>query len=142
MTSFEYALRRATKDDYEYCYRLTKFNMYWLFCRHWGGWKPSIFKKAFNAKNVNMVIIEGKRAGYLCLKTDSEFIYIENIQLSPYWQGKGLGTSLLNHLINKYPEKRFCLTTFDDNPAKRLYERMGFAIIERSGMTIKMERPA
>lgn len=137
-----YELRPASVDDYQYCYRLTKRNMHALFCRHWGGWVPSEFKKGFVAKNITMIVIAGRRAGYLSVKTSSEFIYIDNMQLSPRLQRRGLGTKILTHQLTKHSGKRILLTTFDDNPAKKLYERLGFTVTEREGQTVKMEKPA
>lgn len=87
-----------------------------------------------------MVIIAGKRAGYLSVIKEPTSIYIDNIQLSPARQGQGIGTKLLNRLLATYSKVSIRLTTFEDNPAKRLYERMGFVVVERNGMTVKMEK--
>ena len=138
----DYELRPATFDDYTYCYRLTKRNMYDLFCKHWGGWVPAKFRKGFVVGNISLVIIAGKRAGYLNITREPTFIYIDNIQLSPAWQNQGIGTSLLNRLLDAHSRFSIRLTTFENNPAKRLYERMGFVVLERNGMIIKMEKMA
>jgi len=135
-----YDVRPATSDDYAYCYRLTKRNMYELFCKHWGGWVPTEFRKGFIVEDVSIVIIAGKRAGFLSTKKKHTSVYIDNIQLSPVRQGQGIGTKLLNNLIATYSKVGIFLTTFDDNPAKRLYERLGFVVVERNGMTVKMEK--
>ncbi|WP_231383662.1 GNAT family N-acetyltransferase [Methylobacter luteus] len=111
-----------------------------LFCKHWGGWVPAEFRKGFAVENISMVIIAGKRAGYLSVIKEPLSIYIDNIQLSPAWQGQGIGASLLNRLLDTHSRVSIRLTTFEDNPAKRLYERMGFVVLERNGMTVKMEK--
>lgn len=135
-----FELRPATPDDYTYCYRLTKRNMYDLFCKHWGGWIPTEFRKGFVVENISMVIIADKRAGYLSVMKEPTSIYIDNIQLSPPWQCQGIGTIILNRLLAKHSRVNIRLATFEDNSAKRLYERMGFVVVERNGMTIKMEK--
>jgi ribosomal protein S18 acetylase RimI-like enzyme len=114
--------------------------MYELFCKHWGGWVPTEFRKGFIVEDVSIVIIAGKRAGFLSTKKKHTSVYIDNIQLSPVRQGQGIGTKLLNNLIATYSKVGIFLTTFDDNPAKRLYERLGFVVVERNGMTVKMEK--
>ena len=116
--------------------------MYDLFSRHWGGWVPAKFRKGFVIENVAIVIIAGKRAGYLSLRIEPTSLFIDNIQLSPTWQGRGIGTRLLKRLMADHSRVSIRLTTFEDNPAKRLYERLGFFITDRKGMTITMERPA
>jgi ribosomal protein S18 acetylase RimI-like enzyme len=138
----DYELRPATSDDYAYCYRLTKRNMYDFFCKHWGGWFPTEFRKGFVVENTSMVIIAGKRAGYLSVRKEPTSIYIDNIQLSPIRQIQGIGTELLNCLLTTHSSVSIHLTTFEDNPAKRLYERIGFVVVEKNGMTIKMEKAA
>jgi ribosomal protein S18 acetylase RimI-like enzyme len=56
------------------------------------------------------------------------------IAVLPEHRGKGVGTQLLTHLLavakNFYPS--VSLSTRPTNPALRLYERMGFKIIEGS----------
>ncbi len=98
----EYTTRPATQADYTYCYRLTKRNMLALFTRHWGGWKPSCFRKDFRAR--------------------------------------GMGTQLLEQIIAASRGKRIALTTFVDNPALRLYQRLGFRITQQKGETVRMAR--
>lgn len=114
--------------------------MYDLFCKHWGGWIPTEFRKGFVVENISMVIIADKRAGYLSVMKEPTSIYIDNIQLSPPWQCQGIGTIILNRLLAKHSRVNIRLATFEDNPAKRLYEQMGFVVVERNGMTIKMEK--
>ncbi|MGJ1205434.1 GNAT family N-acetyltransferase [Sphingobacterium lactis] len=59
--------------------------------------------------------------------------YIDCIGVSPDQQGKGIGSKILQHLIDEYVEKRGAtlgLLVDDDNPnAKRLYERLGFKVV-------------
>ena len=137
----DYQLRPAVSGDYAYCYRLTKRNMSALFGRHWGGWAPGAFRKAFRVENTRVVMMGGRRAGYLSVRPEAGAAYLENIQLSARWRGKGIGTQLLTRLIAEHPTVSLRLTTFADNPARRLYQRLGFVVVERHGMTLHMERP-
>ncbi|WP_198022094.1 GNAT family N-acetyltransferase [Algiphilus aromaticivorans] len=114
--------------------------MFALFCRHWGGWVPAEFRKSFNPDNVSMVIMNGRRVGYMSVRRDDQGIYVENIQLSPSLHGKGVGTELLGRLLSLHEEELVRLTTFRDNPARRLYERLGFVVTERDGETLRMAR--
>ena len=136
----DYELRPATFEDYPYCYRLTKRNMYELFYRHWGGWVPAEFRRGFVIRNISIVIIAGKRAGYLNVIKEPQPVYVANFQLSPAWQNRGIGTKLLNRLLATHSRDSIQLTTFEDNPAKRLYERIGFVVVEKNGMTVRMEK--
>ncbi len=98
------------------------------------------FRNGFELNNITMVIIAGRRAGYISVKRTPDSIYIDNIQISPAWQRHGIGSDILNRILDNSDKKSVKLATFDDNPAKRLYERMGFAVVERKGMTLMMEK--
>jgi ribosomal protein S18 acetylase RimI-like enzyme len=136
----DYTLRLAIEEDYQYCCRLTKKNMHDLYRRHWGGWVAAEFRNGFVLNNITMIIMAGRMAGYISVKQTPDSIYIDNIQISPAWQRHGIGSAILNRILNGSDMKSVKLTTFDDNPAKRLYERMGFSVFEREGMTIRMEK--
>lgn len=60
-------------------------------------------------------------------------IYIDSFGVNPVYQGKGLGTKLLQFLIQEYVEKQgltLGLLVDNDNPnAKRLYEKIGFRVV-------------
>jgi len=133
-------MRPATGEDYWYCYRVMKKNMLELFARHWGGWNPAKFREGFDLGAISIVMVAGSRAGYLSVKPRQDGLYIDNIQLSPRFQGRGLGTNILTRLIADNPSAHIYLTTFSDNPAKRLYERLGFTIADRDGATLTMLR--
>ncbi len=135
-----YETRQAAEGDYRYCYTVTKRNMAVFFTRHWGGWAPAAFRRGFNAGNVTMILVAGRRAGYISLRQEENSLYIDNFQLSAPLCGRGIGTRILTGLIKRRPGQTIRLTTFDDNPAKRFYERLGFVVTERNGMTVRMAR--
>jgi ribosomal protein S18 acetylase RimI-like enzyme len=87
-----------------------------------------------------MVVVNGKRFGYLSVRNNNDNVYIENIQISPSLQGCGIGTDILRGLINKHKNYSIRLVTFSDNPARHLYKRLGFIITDRDGETIEMTR--
>ena len=57
-------------------------------------------------------------------------------------RGKGVGTRLLSELFEsiagKY--KAISLSVSDDNPAKRLYQRLGFEIFSQEGTSLTMKK--
>ena len=66
-------------------------------------------------------------------ETQKGEFYIDCIGVHPDWQGKGLGTKLLQFLIDEYvckKQKTLGLLVDNDNPnAKRLYLNLGFEVI-------------
>jgi GNAT superfamily N-acetyltransferase len=59
------------------------------------------------------------------------------------YRGKGLGTNLINHIVDKYAEmglKQLSLNVNQLNPAKRLYERCGFIPFSEQENSVIMTR--
>ncbi len=59
------------------------------------------------------------------------------------YRGKGLGTNLINHIVDKYAEmglKQLSLNVNQLNPAKRLYERCGFTPFSEQEDSVIMTR--
>ena len=65
-----------------------------------------------------------------------------SIAVMPEHRGRGVGTSLLLHLLSavkgRYPA--ISLSVSADNPALRLYQRLGFAVVKTSGTSLTMRK--
>jgi ribosomal protein S18 acetylase RimI-like enzyme len=65
------------------------------------------------------------------------------VAVNPMCRGRGVGTRLLEELIKRALESRLSalsLSVEEDNPAVRLYERMGFVRVSREGNAWTMRR--
>jgi ribosomal protein S18 acetylase RimI-like enzyme len=64
----------------------------------------------------------------------ADAVHLIDIALIPEIRGKGLGTQLLNWLIGfaRSGDRLLTLEVAFDNPAQRLYERLGF-VVTRQG---------
>lgn len=57
-----------------------------------------------------------------------------SIVVKPPFQGRGIGTTLLDHLLSSTAcPSRVSLSVSDYNPARRLYERFGFHVVGKAG---------
>jgi ribosomal protein S18 acetylase RimI-like enzyme len=77
-------------------------------------------------------------------ETQAGEYYIDTLGVFPEYQGKGVGTILLNFLKNEYAEKRsemLGLLVDENNPlAKKLYLKLGFKLVDKKTlMGKKME---
>ena len=65
-----------------------------------------------------------------------------SIALLPEYRGQGIGTDLLKHLLEEvrrvYPA--LSLSVSPDNPAVRLYNRLGFEVINRQATSLTMKK--
>jgi ribosomal protein S18 acetylase RimI-like enzyme len=65
-----------------------------------------------------------------------------SIALSAPYRGKGIGTQLLGHLFEAAGDryKAVSLSVSADNPALRLYERLGFEPVGKAGTSLTMKK--
>lgn len=114
--------------------------MYDLFCRHWGGWIASAFRKDFDVDSTTVIIHKSSKVGYFSLKKNKKGLYLDNLQLSKSFQGKGLGTRILQTILDNNKLWHIDLTTFSDNPAINLYKKFGFVIVDIEESTVHMTK--
>ncbi|MFK9714769.1 GNAT family N-acetyltransferase, partial [Escherichia coli] len=65
--------------------------------------------------------------GWLWLDDRAEGLHILDISLLPAWRGRGLGTRCLTALAAANEGRALSIQVEIHNPARRLYERLGFA---------------
>lgn len=63
-----------------------------------------------------------------------------SIAILPRYRNQGLGTGLLNRMIDEAGKQYagLSLSVGSANPAKRLYERLGFEVIDQEGTSVTM----
>ena len=123
-----YTEHAATEADYRYCYQLCKASMMQLFTKHWGGWKPSSFRESFDPTKTTVIRISNRRVGWYSTRDESDHLYLKDIYISPRYRGQGIGTKVIRGIIDSSRHPIVRLTTFIDNPALSLYQRLGFTI--------------
>lgn len=143
----KYTLRAAQESDFDFIFNLLKDNMLESFNRNWGFWNEKSFEKTHRKDNIR--IIESKTSdstksiGYIDFKFKPDCGYVNDIQISEPFKGKGIGTYImklveqetLNHGLN-----RICLKVFKDNRAVELYKRLGYKPIFEDDTSMIMER--
>jgi MOSC domain-containing protein YiiM len=93
---------------------------------------------AFDSASV--LLQAGKPVGLLkVVRTGAQWELVQ-VQLVPELQGRGLGTVLLQSLVAEARSHGagLRLSVLKSNPAKRLYERLGFAVIEEKECSYEM----
>lgn len=89
--------------------------------------------KGLNINLDNATIIEINKCAIGLLKVHRQANNIEliQIQVAPSYQGKGIGTRILNDLIKEAieSEKTITLSVLKTNQAKSLYLSVGFKIV-------------
>ncbi|HYF65320.1 MAG TPA: GNAT family N-acetyltransferase [Herpetosiphonaceae bacterium] len=96
-------------------------------------------------RDAMFAIIEhgGEAAGRLYLARWAGEYRIVDIALLPQFRGKGLGSIILNAIINEAAAHGLPVSIHVErfNPALRLYERLGFKFVSEYGVYYLMRRP-
>ena len=92
----------------------------------------------------DLVLLDGAPAGRLYVDRWPREIRIVDIALLPEHRGAGLGTRLLERVFAEGDAAGKPVSVHVEvfNPARRLYERLGFAQVADRGVYLLMERPA
>jgi ribosomal protein S18 acetylase RimI-like enzyme len=90
-----------------------------------------------------VIEVDGRPAGRLYLDRREGTIHVIDIALLPPFRGRGVGTRLLYDLMVEADGSGRALEIHVErlNPARRLYERLGFRDVEEGPVYILMERP-
>jgi ribosomal protein S18 acetylase RimI-like enzyme len=91
-----------------------------------------------------VLLQDGAPVGLLKVSRDSPQWKLIQIQLVPELQGQGLGADLLAQLIVEADDANVvvALSVLKANPARELYERLGFAVVGESNYEFNMLRQA
>jgi GNAT superfamily N-acetyltransferase len=83
-----------------------------------------------------VILLEDQPVGRLYIHRRSDQIRIMDIALLPEFQRQGIGTFLLNQILEEGSKKSLPVTMHVErfNPALRLYERLGFHLAEDKGV--------
>lgn len=84
-------------------------------------------------------LLAGENKGYGYVDDDTPEL---SIAVLPDYRGRGLGTRLLNALFSLARERynAISLSVTKENPAKRLYERLGFQVVSEEESSLRMKK--
>lgn len=100
----------------------------------------SYYRTAHPAGEWLVIERDGVPVGRLYLAEFEGMLLLVDISLVPAARGTGLGTAILTDLFAG--EKRPAVLHVERfNPARRLYERLGFGQVEDKGIYLRMIRP-
>ena len=126
-------LRPALADDEAFLFELRKATM----TEHLARVGEPTDEAAHRARllhrydTARVVCIDGAPAGLLkAHRTDSEWVVVQ-LQITPALQGRGIGERALHTVLRAAQDDALPVTlkVLKGNPAKRLYDRVGFEVV-------------
>lgn len=136
-TDTQISFRPAQDSDADFLYALHVATMRDYVDQTWG-WDDAVqetmFRKNYIPAEIQIITLDGKDVGMTSLEERKEDIFLRVIEIHPSYQRQNLGTTIIQKIINDaiYKMKPIYLRVLRVNPAKRLYERLGFLVIEET----------
>ncbi|AOT08310.1 GNAT family N-acetyltransferase [Pseudoalteromonas luteoviolacea] len=132
----KFTLRRTQEEDLDYLLELRRLTMdqYLLQDGVDISDKEHLFRIKFNFEDAKIILVNGKKAGLFkasyILKSKQWYIY--QVQIHPDFQGNGIGGRLIQDMCNMAAKEgsEVGLSVLKSNPAKALYDRLGFSVID------------
>jgi GNAT superfamily N-acetyltransferase len=98
----------------------------------------------YSEATTDVIVVDGDPAGRLMVMRWHDEILIVDIALLPAHRSRGIGTRVLEAIIEEAADAGSKLTIHVErmNPALRLYQRLGFEPVGDEGLYLTMQRPA
>lgn len=103
----------------------------------------SHYQEHYAGASFDVILCAGERAGRLYVDRRDGELRIVDIALLPDFRNKGVGSRLLSELVAEAHAagKPVTIHVEHNNPALRLYQRLGFRQVDTNGVYLLMERP-
>jgi ribosomal protein S18 acetylase RimI-like enzyme len=125
------ALRPARPEDFVFCRRVTHEGMRWIDDRLFG-WDEAQqiekFARQWRLDESRIITARNEDVGWLQTRPAEDSVYLGQLHLDGRFYGEGIGTRVLQIVIEEAARdgKAVTLGVVKINPARRLYERLGF----------------
>lgn len=130
-----YQLRPATEADFDALFDVHKAALRFSVEAIWG-WDETLqrrlFTERFDPPRDQVIVIGEAVVGHLVVGTHPHEVFLARIALLPAWQGRGIGTNIVQDVVRGAAESGLAvrLTVLCTNErAQALYERLGFRVI-------------
>ena len=111
----------------------------------WGSFSEELSRgniaETIAAKDYSIIQSRGEDVGAISVVRHPDFIQLNQLFILPRYQNKGIGTSLVRELASEAQQTGMPLRlrVLKNNPARRLYERLGFRVSSITPEHVYME---
>jgi ribosomal protein S18 acetylase RimI-like enzyme len=136
-------LQQATAEHYDFALHLYLLTMR-PYLQELDVWDEQQQRASFTARwkreEVWIISVEGKDVGWLQVAELPTEIRLKKFYISPQYQRSGIGSEVLSNLLATWRStgKKIVLRVLKNNPARRLYERLGFSVVAEAGVIFRM----
>lgn len=142
----DHTLRPAREADLEFLFDLLRVALGPYIAQTWGEFNESEQRKLFDERtrvpDHQIVMLDAQSAGCISTREEETELRILRVFLLPEFQGKGLGTQIVVDLLASADSRGVPvrLRVLKVNPARRLWERLGFRVTAETETHYEMLR--
>jgi ribosomal protein S18 acetylase RimI-like enzyme len=130
-------------EAWDYCRELAQANMTPYLAKRGQIWNDGAWNKHAASREMFQLFVARERVGFVSIWHDSDnnSVHIGDLQLEARHIGRGIGTHAIEKIFaiaRSRDLREVTLNVFRDNPAAKLYERLGFQIIDHGFDKLKM----
>jgi len=145
--SADIGLRAARAEDYAFALGLyvETIKPYTVAYMDWVDEEQNArFARLWTPADTRIITADGVDVGWLEASESGPEVFLKQIYVAPAHQRRGIGSAILRRLLDQWTstKKPVVLGVLKNNPARRLYERMGFAVTGETEMKFMMRREA
>ena len=136
-------LRQATAQDEERLYEIHRAAMREHVQAVWG-WDEADqrerFRAGFDPAGVSVIMLSDEPIGLLKVDRRTDELFLASVELAPEVQRRGLGSDVVRSVLREAAQRGVPvrLQVFRRNPARRLYERLGFHQVGETSTHLEM----
>ena len=132
----------ATVNHAAFACELAKANMRPYYKRYEIEWSDDSFLQECKMLESYIIYKADTEVGFMSLSYNGSSLYIRDIHLSEKYLDKGIGTWAVSQATSIAASRglgTIRLKVFKDNPAKSLYERLGYLVVGTENNLLRME---
>jgi len=85
-------------------------------------------RDGFSPSNTRVIVSDGTDVGSVSVRRETDARWLEHFYVIPAMQGKGIGSRVLELVLQECSEPPLRLNVLNGSGARRLYERHGFVV--------------
>ena len=107
----------------------------------WGEWNEELqgrmFTHWFEPAQFQIVVVDGQDVGLISVERRPAQLFLATIEILPEYQNRGVGSAVLMAVLAQAQAEGLPvgLQVLKVNPARRLYERLGFSVVGKRRRT-------
>jgi len=142
------ALRAATSADHAWLYHLHELTMRDIIEQTWiwdEVWQRQEFERRVRDYLAFVIEHEARDIGGLVVESRTDSTHIHEVQILPMFQNRGVGSAVIQQVIAAAARRGVPVTlsvALANSHARRLYDRLGFQVIDKQPPLVRMRHSA